>query len=244
TVTVVGAVMPPRYAPGTNEGSGLSTRPLPAKATCALSGTLRETLLQVLVERREELLGRLPLLVGADEHREVLGHLARLDGLHHDILEGLGEGDEGLIAVELAAVHEPAGPRIDRGDRVGRGGLARLVLAVMPRDRAVRGFRLDDLAVGSREHRGHEAERAVTLRDGVGLHIAVVVLAGPDVAALPLERRGDHVVDEAVLVGEAGRLELVLVLGVEDLLEEVLEAAVIGLEDGVLRREVHGVAAV
>ena len=122
-------------------------------------------------------------------------------------------------------------------------GLPCLVLAVVARDRAVRGLGLDDLAVGRGEHRGHQAERAEALRDGVGLHVAVVVLAGPDVAALPLQRRGDHVVDEAVLVGEAGGSNCVLELGVEDLLEDVLEAAVVGLEDRVLRREVHRVVA-
>ena len=100
------------------------------------------------------------------------------------------------------------------------------------------------LPSGRHEHRRHQAERAEALRDGVGLHVAVVVLAGPDVAALPLHRRGDHVVDEAVLVGEPGGLELGLELGLEDLREEVLEAAVVGLEDRVLRGQVDRVAAV
>ena len=77
----------------------------------------------------------------------------------------------------------------------------------MPGDRAVRGLGLDGLAVRGHQHRGHQAERAEALRDGVGLHVTVVVLAGPDVAALPLERGGDHVVDQPVLVGDAGGLE-------------------------------------
>ena len=45
-----------------------------------------------------------------------------------------------------------------------------------------------------------------------------------------------------MLVGDAGLLEGVGELRVEDLLEEVLEAAVIGLEDRVLGREVDRVA--
>src|SRR6185369_4851507 len=49
---------------------------------------------------------------------------------------------------------------------------------------------------------------------------------------------------EAVLVENAGRLELRLELGVVDLLEEVLEAAIIGLEDRVLGREIYRVLAV
>src|SRR5699024_2484723 len=65
---------------------------------------------------------------------------------------------------------------------------------------------------------------------------------GPDVAALPLDGGGHHVVDEAVLVGDAGVLELGPELPVEHLLEDVLERAVVGLEDGVLGGQVHRVA--
>ena len=84
---------------------------------------------------------------------------------------------------------EAAGPGVDRGDRVGRGLLALLVLAEVAGDGAVRRLGLDDLAVGRHQHRGHQAERAEALRHGVGLHVAVVVLAGPDIAARPLQRR-------------------------------------------------------
>ena len=66
--------------------------------------------------------------------------------------------------VELAAVVEAARPGEDRGDRVGRGRLALLVLAVVARHRAVRGLGLDRLAVGRQQHRGHQAERAEALR--------------------------------------------------------------------------------
>jgi hypothetical protein len=46
-----------------------------------------------------------------------------------------------------------------------------------------------------------------------------------------------------VLVGEPGLVEVGLELGVEDLLEEVLELAVVRLEDGVLGAHVHRVVA-
>ena len=146
-------------------------------------------------------------------------------------------------AVELAAVGQALRPREDRGDRVGRRRLALLVLAVVPGHRAVRRLGLDRAAVRRHQHRRHQPERAEALRDGVGLHVAVVVLAGPDVAALPLQRGGDHVVDEPVLVREPGRLEVGLELGCEHLGEDVLEPAVVRLEDRVLRRQVHRVAA-
>ena len=124
-----------------------------------------------------------------------------------------------------------------------RGLAALLVLAVVPGHGAVRRLGLDRVAIRGEQHRGHQAERAEALRHDVGLHVAVVVLAGPDIAAFPLQGGGDHVVDQPVLVDQAGRLELVGEFGVEDGLEDVLEVAVIGLEDRVLVAEVHAVAA-
>ena len=106
----------------------------------------------------------------------------------------------------------------------------------MARDGAVGGLGLDRLAICGHQHARHQSQRAKALRDGVRLHIAVVVLAGPHIAALPLQRRGDHVVDQAVFVREPGPVELGLELGVVHLLKDVLEAAVVALEDRVLGR--------
>src|SRR4029453_225169 len=105
-------------------------------------GWLAQAGLEVLVDRGEEVLGGLPLLLGADEDGEVLGHLAALDGLDDDVLEGVREVDQRLVAVELAAVRKAARPGVDRGDRVGAARLAGLVLTVVAGDRAVRGLRL------------------------------------------------------------------------------------------------------
>ena len=138
---------------------------------------------------------------------------------------------------------ESTGPRVDRCDRVRGGGLALLVLAVVTSHGAVSCLCLHNLSVWRCQNGSHETERAEALSNSVGLYVAVVVLAGPDVAALPLHGRSDHVVDEAVLVGEACGVELLFELGLEDLFEDVLEATVVGLEDRVLRREVHGVVA-
>ena len=128
-------------------------------------------------------------LVLGDEQREVLGHLAALDGLDETSSSVSAKSMTSGVPSSLPRCARPPRPGVDRGDRVGRGRLALLVLAVVPGDGAVRGLGLDGLAVGRHQHRGHQAERAEALRDGVGLHVAVVVLAGPDVAALPLERR-------------------------------------------------------
>ena len=127
------------------------------------------------------------------------------------------------VSSSLPRCFEATGPGEDRRDRVGRRLVALLVLAVVAGDGAVGRLGLDRLAVRGHQHRRHQAERAEPLGDGVGLHVAVVVLARPDVAALPLHHLGDHVVDQAVLVGQAGGLEVGLELVVEDLLEEVLE---------------------
>ena len=142
--------------------------------------------------------------------------------------------------VHPAASGEAAGPGEDRGDRVVEVGLPLLVLAVVAGDGPVGRLGLDRLAVGAHQHARHQAERAEALGDGVGLDVAVVVFAGPDVTALPLQRGGDHVVDQAVFVGEAGGLELLLELGLVDLGEEVLEAPVVALEDRVLGRGLRG----
>ena len=91
------------------------------------------------------------------------------------LLERLGELDDLGRAVELAALGEAAGPGEDGGDGVGGGGVSFLVLAVVARDGAMRGFGFEGLAVGGDEDGGHEAERAEALGYDVGLHVAVVV---------------------------------------------------------------------
>ncbi len=114
----------------------------------------------------------------------------------------------------------------------------------MAGDGAVGRLGLDRAAVGAHQHTGHQAEGAEPLGDGVRLDVAVVVFAGPHVTALPLQRGGDHVVDQAVFVGQVGGLEFSFELGLVDLGEEVLEAPVVALEDRVLGRHVDREAAV
>ena len=141
-------------------------------------------------------------------------------------------------------MRQPAGPGEDRGYRVGGGRAALLVLAIVPRHGAVRGFGFQHLAVGRGQHRGHQPERAETLCHDIRLHVAVVVLAGPDITARPLERSGYHVVDQPVLIGELLGFERRLELPVEDFLENILEATVIDLENRVLGRKIEWIAAI
>ena len=111
--------------------------------------------LQVLVELVEELVGVEPGLVGTDQDRQVLGHVAGLDRVDAHLLQIVGELLDVGRAVDLAAVGEAAGPGEDRGDWVGRGLLALLVLAIVPRHRAVGGLGLDRAAVRGEQDRGH-----------------------------------------------------------------------------------------
>ena len=75
-------------------------------------------------------------------------------------------------------------------------------------------------------------------------------LHGDDVSTLALNHLSDHIVDQTVFVPDTGSLKVLLVLAVVDLLENVLELAVVGLQDGVLgahvqrqlliKRKLHG----
>ena len=112
------------------------------------------------------------------------------------------------------------------------------MLAVVAGDGAVGGLGLEDLAVRGHQDRGHQTQRAEALGHDVGLDVAVVVLARPDEAARPFDGRGHHVVDQPVLIGQASRLEVLGEFPVEHVLEDVLEAAVIGFQDGVLGRQI------
>src|ERR1043166_1208821 len=64
--------------------------------------------LEVLVDLVEEASGGKPRLIGADQQREVLGHVTRLHGLHADPLQRLGKAGELIILVQRRAVAEAA----------------------------------------------------------------------------------------------------------------------------------------
>src|SRR6185312_17349051 len=121
---------------------------------------LSHGVLQVLVDRGQELLRGLELLPSADEQREVFGHLAALDRLYTHALERLRERRYLRRLVHPPAGGKATGPGEDRGDRVGRSRLALLVLAEVAGDGAVGGLGLDGLSVGTHQDAGHQAERA------------------------------------------------------------------------------------
>lgn len=202
-----------------------------------------------------------------DSEGKVLGHdFVLLDGSNGSSLDLFGVLGKVLVSVKLGTVLETTGPGKDGRNRVGRGLSSLLVDTVVAGDGTVGSLGLDGLAVRGDEHGSHQAERAVTLGDNVGLDITVVVLGCPDKATVRLERLSDHVVDETVLVPDtsglvlglelpekgggawsaSGHTSYVRSLGDRDnpllvnLLENVLEATVVLLEDSVLGRQVKG----
>jgi hypothetical protein len=68
----------------------------------------------------------------------------------------------------------------------------------------------------------------------VAHHVAVVILARPDEAALRTDHAGHRVVYEGVEILDPGGFKLLPVLGVKDVLEDVLEGMVVPLGNGVL----------
>lgn len=73
-----------------------------------------------------------------------------------------------------------------------------------------------------------------------GEFLKSLTLEGHDVAAGALDHLSNHVVNQTVLVPDALGLKLGLVPSVVKLLEDVLEAAIVLFEDGVLGAHVQG----
>src|SRR5918997_5197038 len=92
-----GSVGGTRWSPGI--APGLHTEGSTTRARAA--STSGHGLVEVGVERLEELLGGQPRGVATDEERQVLGHLAALDRLDAYVLERLGELAHRRRAVEL-----------------------------------------------------------------------------------------------------------------------------------------------
>ena len=113
--------------------------------------------LEALVERVEELLGGQPRLV-------LQMRMARSFVIWPDSTVSTQTSSSVLANAVTSGVPSslprwarPPGPGEDRRDRVGRGLLAPLVLAVVAGDGAVGGLGLDGLAVGRHQHPRHQA---------------------------------------------------------------------------------------
>ena len=201
-------------------------------------------MLQMLIDRIEELL-RIEVvfpmfdLIAMHADSQVLCHLTAFHHFDANGFKGIGEIYERLVAIQLSAKGETPGPGKNGSDGVGGSGLTGLVVTIMAGNCAVRRFRLHDLTVGCYEDGGHESEGTKSLGDGVALHVAIVVLAGPDKIAIPLEGAGNHIIDQTVFVDDTGFLVSLFEFILIDILEDVFKSSVVFLEDGVLRRKVE-----
>ena len=106
----------------------------------------------------------------------------------------------------------------------------------MLRDRAVRSL-VFRRAVRCNEDGGHHGKRAEGRGHHIAHHVAVIVLAGPDEAALAPDHTGDRVVDQRVEIPQTQRFKLYFVGLFIFLFKNALERAVVDFCDGVLGGE-------
>lgn len=139
---------------------------------------LLESVLQAALNSVEVLIGGGIVRAGglATSEGKILSHnTININGVDTGLLEALGKGNDVGGVVELATLDETTGPGKDGGNGVGRGLVALLMLTVVASDSTVGGLRLEGLAIGGNEDRGHETERAKALGDNIRLNVTVVV---------------------------------------------------------------------
>jgi hypothetical protein len=212
------------------------------RVTFLLKSRSCECLVKVLSNFIDELKG-VKVLVSSDlhgsldENGKILGHETSFDGIDDNLLEGIGEVQKLFVVVEVGSGDESLGPGEHGGNGVGRGLLSLLMESVVSSDGTVSSLSFNR-AIGALKNRGHESEGSVTLSNDVGLDVTIVVLASPNEATLRLDRVGNHIVNESVLVPETKLIELSLVFFVENFLEDILESSIVLLHNCVLRRHV------
>ena len=89
-------------------------------------------------------------------------------------------------------------------------------------------------AVRGDENARHQAKAAESGSDHVAHHVAVIIFACPNEASLGTDHTGHSVIDQRIEVFNACGVEFLLILRVEDLLENILEAVIVFLGNGVL----------
>src|SRR6218665_1168927 len=147
------------------------------------------------------------------------------------------------------------------GIRAGR--VAFLILTVMSCDSAMCCFRLHCLAIGTDQNGRHQAKTSVALSHNIGLHISIIVFAGPNKATFRFECLGDHIVNQTMLVPYLELLKLSFILSREtnqnqkmekpkkhqtrkinlllvDFFKDILKTTIVFLENRVLGAEIQG----
>ena len=90
---------------------------------------------------------------------------------------------------------------------------------------------------GGYQHGGHHGQIAVGRRHHIGHHITVIVLAGPDEASFRADDPCHRIVYQCIEIFYTKLLKFLLVLGIIDLLKDILECMVIFLGNGILGGE-------
>ena len=90
-------------------------------------------------------------------------------------------------------------------------------------------------AVRGDEYARHQAQAAERRGHHVAHHVAVIVLACPDETALGAHHARHGVVDQSVEIFDAGFLKLFFIVSVVNFLENILEAVIVNLRNGVFR---------
>lgn len=172
---------------------------------------------------------------------KVFGHDSGFHSFDDGFFHVLAEIEKSLVIIEPGSVGETSGPGEHGSNGVGRGLVSFLVFSVVSGDGSMGGFGFDDVS-GSLQDTGHESQTSVTLGQSVGLDISVVVLASPDESSFGFDDVGHHIIDQTVFVPESFGLEVFLVFGVIEVLENVFESTIVFLHNGVfgghIQREV------
>lgn len=98
-----------------------------------------------------------------------------------------------------------------------------------------------DGAIGGNKNTGHETQRSVALSNDIRLDITIVVLASPDKATIRLEHIGDHIINKSMFIPKTGSLEFGFIVLLVNISKNILESAVVFLENSILSRQVQGV---
>jgi hypothetical protein len=130
-------------------------------------------------------------------------------------------------------VQKPSRPREDGSDRICGSLLPELVLSIMSGDCSVSCLSFHDI-IRRHQNAGHETQTSVSLSDCVRLNISVIVLAGPDVASFALDHLSNHIVYQSMLIPKFLALEVGSIGFLVNFFEDILETAVVLLQDSVL----------
>ena len=199
-----------------------------------------QQLLQTRADQGDQrvVVGAVGIVGRVAEHGQILGEVTLLEHVQSRPLQAVGEAPQRGDAVQLAPLAQGARPGEHGGQRVGGDLLTPPPAVEMIGDGAVGGLVLK-AAVRGHQHAGHHGQGAGGGGDKVAHHVAVVVLARPDHAALTADDLGGDVVDKSIAVVQPGGFKGGLVLLVIDLLEQQLERLVVVLGDGILHAEPH-----